>query len=94
MHCHECFHYSICGDSGLYTDASQCKQYINKSSIVSAEILSNVQDTCEDLRTKIRSLEAENKHLVICLEGERRKLRTLMIIKQTLEMASGMKFEF
>lgn len=94
MKCSGCFYYSICGSASMHNDASMCKQYVDKGSLVSIDVLHNVQDTCEDLRKKIRSLTAENKHLELCLEDANRELRDLKIIKQTLEMMSGTKFEF
>lgn len=93
MYCHECFHSCACGQSSQYNDASQCKNYIRKDAVVPVEVLNKVQDACEDLRTKVRSLQVENRSLEQSLEDAYREMRDLKIIKQTLEMSSGMKFD-
>lgn len=94
MHCHECFHCSACGQSSQYNDASQCKNYIRTCDLVPIDVFNQLRDTCSDLGTKVESLKSEIKHKDFLLNDAMREMHDLKIIKQTLEMSSGLKFDF
>lgn len=92
MHCRNCFHRHICGDASQYNDASMCKQYINATDVLCGEAHKVIEKELEKLRERERRLELE---LASCERENReleREVELLRIIKQTLEMQSGMKF--
>lgn len=93
MHCRNCFHYYICGDASMYNDASMCKQYIDNGDVlcgsarkVIEEELTKLKELNRRLDMELTSCERENRDL-------EREVELLRIIKQTLEMQSGMKFD-
>ena len=92
MQCSNCFHCSVCGSSSPYSDASQCLTYLAKDSVVSIDILHGVQDTCENLRTELRQQKMLYSEVMDALNKNEEEMKYLRIIKQTLEMSSGMKF--
>lgn len=85
--CSNCFHSSVCGNSSPYCDASLCKQFLARDSVVSVDILHDVQSKCD----RYGMLYHEALRSANSLEAEMKQLR---LIKQTLEMASGTKFDF
>lgn len=85
--CSDCFHSAACGSSSPYCDVPRCKQFLLKDSVVSAEILHSV----ESERDKYKTLYYEALN---CANELSKEMRDLRIIKQTLEMASGTKFNF
>lgn len=93
MHCRNCFHNDICGDSSPYNDASMCKQFIDRRDVLYGSALKVVLEDYERLQKRNRQLETE----INACEVENRwledELKLLRIIKQTLEMQSGMKFD-
>lgn len=93
MHCINCFHYNVCGDGSPYNDASACKQYIGKGDVLCGEALKVVEAELARLQQLNRQLDME---LTSCERNNReleREVGLLRIIKQTLEMQSGMKFD-
>lgn len=87
MVCGDCFHCSVCGSSSPYNDVSQCKQFIRKDSIVSVEKFN-------DLKSKRDRYEMLYHEALRSMEDFESELKQLRLIKQTLEMASGLKFDF
>lgn len=94
MACNHCFHNSVCGSSSPYSDSSQCKTFVDKDSVVAIDILHKVQIRCEDLRDECRNLKFDNEALYERVKASEDELRHLRIIKQTLEMCSGNKFDY
>ena len=94
MSCSHCFHNAVCGNSSVYNDASQCKTFVDKDSVVSIDILHKVQHTCEQLKADCRSLMYDNEDLHERIRAGEDELRHLRTIKQTLEMCSGRKFDY
>lgn len=93
MHCRNCFHRDICGDASQYNDASMCKQYIDRGRVLCGSALEVVEKELEKLQERIKRFELE---LASCERENReleREVELLRIIKQTLEMQSGMKFD-
>lgn len=93
MHCINCFHYSTCGDGSPYNDASMCKQYIDRGDVLCGSARKVIEEELEKLRELNKCLELE---LAPCERNNReleREVELLRIIKQTLEMQSGMKFD-
>ena len=93
-HCHDCFHNDVCGNASIYNDVVMCKQFKPHSEVLSGPAYKVVCDELDRLQTEVKQLKVDNtsKHYRIKdLEGE---LELLRIIKQTLEMQSGMKFDF
>lgn len=94
MACTHCLHHSVCGSSSPYSDSSQCKTFVDKDSVVSIDILHKVQSRCEELRAECRDLRFDNEALYERIKANEDELRHLRIIKQTLEMCSGKKFDY
>ena len=93
MNCGDCFHWVICGNASPYNDASMCKQYIYRSDVlcgsarkVVEEELTKRKEYIHQLELELASSERNNREL-------EREVELLRIIKQTLEMQSGMKFD-
>jgi hypothetical protein len=84
----------VCGDASPYNDANMCKQFIDRSDVLCGSARKVLAEHYEKLEKGNLRLESELK---FC-ETEKRDLedevKLLRIIKQTLEMQSGMKFEF
>lgn len=87
MACNQCFHNSVCGSSSPYSDSSQCKTFVDKDSLVPIEVLHKVQEEVADAKNQIYISRCRT----VDIEKE---LHHLRIIKQTLEMCSGRKFDF
>ena len=94
MACNQCFHRNVCGSSSAYSDSSACKTFVDKDSVVSIDILHNVQDKCEELRERCRDLATRMQGMSESKSCDAEELRYLRIVKQTLEMCSGRKFDF
>lgn len=94
MKCGDCFHWVICGEASQYNDASMCKQYIDRGRVLCGSALKVVEDELARLQELNKQLDME----LTCCERDNRELERevelLRIIKQTLEMQSGMKFDF
>lgn len=93
MNCGDCFHGVICGNASPYNDASMCKQYIYRSDVLCGEARKVILEEIDKLKERERRLELE---LASCERNNReleREVELLRIIKQTLEMQSGMKFD-
>lgn len=93
MKCSNCFHYDACGDASQYNDAAMCKQYIQRDQVLYGSALKIVAEELEKLQKRNQKLELE---LASCERDNReleREVGLLRIIKQTLEMQSGMKFD-
>ena len=94
MTCGDCFHGSVCGSSSRHCDVSQCKAFVNKNSVVSIDVLNSAHERYEKLREDARDIHFENMNLKERIQEKDDELSRLNIIKQTLEMASGLKFDF
>lgn len=93
MRCGDCFHWGVCGNASPYNDASMCKQYIYGGDVLCGSARKVVEDELTRLQELNKRLELE---LASCERNNReleRELELLRIIKQTLEMQSGMKFD-
>lgn len=55
MRCYECFHYNVCGSSGMYTDAGMCKQALPVSKVI-------------EFKEKLEKVLRDNKELKIELD--------------------------
>ena len=94
MHCSNCFHRDICGDSSPYKDATACKQYIKLGDVLCGPALEVVMKDYDDLREHVKKLETKLNSYKHQFEDLEREVKLLRIIKQTLEMQSGMEFDF
>lgn len=94
MVCSNCYHRWACGSYSKYSDATQCKQFVDEKSIVSLEVLTRVQESLERQKEDTRDLYFQKQNLEEQLAEMQEELLQLRIIKQTLEMASGLKFDF
>lgn len=93
MACDRCFHRSVCGSASPYSDSSECKTFVDVDSVVAIDVLHKAQSNCEKLHEECRDLLIENQHLKERANEYKEELRYLRIIQQTLEMASGKKFD-
>lgn len=93
MRCHDCFHTSVCGSSSPYNDASMCKQYIYRGDVLCGAAFKIVMDDYEKTKERNRQLNAALKDCEVRQVSIEREVALLRIIKQTLEMQSGMKFD-
>lgn len=93
MKCSNCFHSSVCGSSSQYNDASMCKQFRGRGDILSGPALKVVLEDYEKLQERNKRLDREVQSCELEIRDLERELKLLRIIKQTLEMQSGMKFD-
>lgn len=94
MRCRDCFHWDACGESSPYNDANMCKQFINRSDVLCGPALKVVLDDYAKLKERNERLEQK---INLCEYNKRElevEVELLRIIKQTLEMQSGMTFDF
>lgn len=94
MHCYNCFHNNVCGNSSPYNDVSMCKQFIKHEDILCGSALQVVTKNYEELEERVKRLRNELKRCEVSKQELEREVTLLRIIKQTLEMQSGMKFDF
>lgn len=94
LHCHDCFHNNVCGNASIYNDVAMCKQFIPYGDVLAGPAYTVVCDELERLRTEVKELRAENGSKYCHIKDLEGELELLRIIKQTLEMQSGMKFDF
>lgn len=94
MSCRHCFHYSVCATASSHTDVTMCKQFVESSRVLCGSAYDVIVKELEKLKESSERLERE----LNLSESDRcrleRELELLRIIKQTLEMQSGMKFDF
>lgn len=93
MRCSNCFHYDICGEGTMYNDASMCKQYIPRGRVLCGPALEVVEKELERLQARNARLETELGFRDAAYHDLEKEVELLRIIKQTLEMQSGMKFD-
>ena len=93
MKCINCFHNCVCGSSSPYNDASMCKQYIYRGDVLCGTALKVVLDDYENVKVRNRNLENTLKNSELRQLSLKKEVKLLRIIKQTLEMQSGMKFD-
>lgn len=91
--CSNCFHYSVCGSASIYNDVKLCKQFIKMNDILAGPALVEFRKELENAEQKAIALEARGLMLMHENQDLKREVELLRIIKQTLEMASGMKFD-
>lgn len=94
MRCGNCFHNCVCGSSSPYNDASTCKQYIYNADVLCGTALRVVLDDYEGMIASNRQLNEALKNCELRQLSLEKEVQLLRIIKQTLEMQSGMKFDF
>lgn len=94
MHCCNCFHNNVCGNSSPYNDVSMCKQFIKHGDVLCGSALQVVTKNYEELEERVKRLRNELKRCDVSKQELEREVTLLRIIKQTLEMQSGMKFDF
>lgn len=93
MHCRDCFHNNVCGNSSPYNDVSMCKQFIKHDEVLCGPALTLIKQDYEKLKERNRALESKIKRHEMETHDLEREVELLRIIKQTLEMQSGMKFD-
>ena len=94
MHCRNCFHKDVCGSSSPYNDASMCKQFIAHRDVLCGPALEVVEKELTKLTDEVKLLKTKLKNSEIEKVALEREVELLRIVKQTLEMQSGMKFDF
>jgi hypothetical protein len=70
-----------------------CRQYIYRGNVLCGNALQVVMDDYENVKEKNRSLENALKNSELRQLALEKEVKLLRIIKQTLEMQSGMKFD-
>lgn len=93
MSCFECYHSCVCGSDSIYSDASMCKQFCKKTEVLSGPAYDVVNEKLEKLKTEVDRLKCEKNIMIQTIEEMEHELTLLRIIKQTLEMSSGMTFD-
>lgn len=93
MSCFDCYHSCVCGSASMYNDVSMCKQFREKTKVLSGPAYDVVNEELGKLKTEVDQLERENNCMNRTIEEMERELTLLRIIKQTLEMSSGMTFD-
>ena len=93
MNCNNCFHNCVCGSSSPYNDANMCKQYIYRGDVLCGTALKIVSDDYENVKARNSSFEKALKNSELRQLALEKEVKLLRIIKQTLEMQSGMKFD-
>ena len=93
MKCSNCFHNCVCGCSSPYNDASMCKQYIYRGDVLCGNALKVVIDDYENVKVSNRKLNDALKNSELRQLSLEKEVKLLRIIKQTLEMQSGMTFD-
>lgn len=93
MHCHDCFHNNVCGNSSPYNDVSMCNQFIERGKVLYGSAFDIVSTDMDRLRARVDQMNRELKLCRLNNQELERELTLLRIIKQTLEMQSGMKFD-
>ncbi len=91
MKCSNCFHYNACGNASPYNDPSMCKLYVDR--VLHGDALKIVSDEMDRLTHRVKELEVELKAAEFENKDLEDEVKLLRIIKQTLEMQSGMKFD-
>ena len=91
--CRSCFHYNVCGLADDHTDVSMCKQFITHNDVLCGSALRVVLDDYEKLKMDVKRLTSKNSIRERKIEELERELTLLRIIKQTMEMTSGMTFD-
>lgn len=94
MHCHDCFHNNVCGNSSPYNDVTMCKQFIERRNVLCGSALQVVIKDYDDVKERNKELKTALRNCELRQISLEREVELLRIIKQTLEMQSGMKFEF
>lgn len=93
MTCANCFHSTVCHNYDLKNDVTMCKQFIAHCDVLFGKMLHDhlarvkaKDELIKELDSEVTSLEHEKENL-------EHEVELLRIIKQTLEMSSGMKFD-
>lgn len=94
MKCCNCFHWSICSETRPDSDATMCKQYIHNTAVLRGPARKVIEEELERLQERNRKLTMELESCKRDNEELEQELWPLRIIKQTLEMSSGMKFDY
>ena len=93
MKCSDCFHYDACGSTGPDTIPSMCKLYVDREQVLHGDALKIVSDEMDRLKHRVKELKVELKAAEFENKDLEDEVKLLRIIKQTLEMQSGMKFD-
>ena len=94
MTCCNCFHWSICSETRPNADASMCKQYIANDDVLCGSARKVIETELERLRDRSKRLSIELESCCRDYRDLEREVELLRIVKQTLEMQSGMMFDF
>lgn len=94
MNCRKCFHYAVCGTAGPDSDPTMCKQYIDSDKIIYGLNLEVVNNNYDKLQKRAKRFKDDLELCETQKAEMERELELLRIIKQTLEMQSGMQFDF
>lgn len=93
MTCASCFHSAVCYNYDIENDVAMCKQFIAPGDVLFGKALHDhfarvkaKDELIKELDSEVISLEHKNENL-------EHEVNLLRIIKQTLEMQSGMKFD-
>ena len=84
----------ICDGVEVGNDATMCKQYLAPEDILTGPRLQIMVDEFRNLKLKVETLSRENTLYELQIKELKRELALLNIIKQTMEMTSGMTFDF
>jgi hypothetical protein len=71
-----------------------CKQFLLYGEVLAGPAYKVVCDELDRLKTEVKELRMENTSKYCHIKDMENELELLRIIKQTLEMQSGMKFDF
>lgn len=93
MSCFDCYHSCVCGSASPRSNASMCKQFREKTKVLSGPAYDVVNEELERLKTEVKQLKCKLRSMQLENEETERELTLLRIIKQTLEMSSGMTFD-
>lgn len=93
MTCVNCFHSCVCHSYDLKNDVTMCKQFVSYDKILTGPALEVVMDNCAKVHEHNKELVMELRSIELQHQDLEREVKLLRIIKQTLEMQSGMKFD-
>lgn len=91
--CRDCFHYDVCGCESNDVVVDMCKAFVKKGEVLYGPALKIVSDDLDRTKDRVYKLERELKYYEFQNQDLQREVDLLRIIKQTLEMQSGMKFD-
>ena len=97
MSCHKCIHKCVCGNSSCYLDAVECKQYKEfreyEELIRCKDMYERSIETISEMNRDIEKMRAEIEYWKQSFENQAMDMARLQIIKKTLEVITGRKFD-